>query len=111
MADSIQTEALGSDTYLITLVGSISFSNNQALQKELEKVLSEEPKRLLIDMSQVHFCNSQGFGDMLRAYTRLSRDGGHFGMIGPTPEIRKVLEITKFAKIIEIHATREEALG
>ncbi len=109
MDDLIRVEAVDRETYLMTLNGSISFSNNQVFQQALDSILAEDPKRLFIDMSAVRFCNSQGFGDMLRAYTRLSRSQGSFGLIAPTQEIRKVLEITKFSKIISIYGSRAEA--
>lgn len=111
MADAIEVEALGSETFLLTVSGSISFSNNQDFQEALEGILVQDPKRLLIDLSSLDFCNSQGFGDMLRAYTRLAKTSGAFGLISPTPEIRKVLEITKFSRIIEIYPSRDAALA
>lgn len=110
MADTIRVEVLAEGCYLVVLSGPVSFSNNQALQAALDNVLAAEPGRLYVDMSAVSFCNSQGFGDLLRAYTRVKRTGGVFGLIAPTPEIRKVLDITKFASIIEVFPDREAAL-
>lgn len=109
--DVVDIEKAGDGAFVVKVSGSLSFSTNQAFKEALDEVLGKEPTRLLIDLEAVTFCNSQGFGDMLRAYTRLAKNGGNFGLIAPTAEIRKVLEITKFANIIEIYPSRENALG
>jgi anti-anti-sigma factor len=110
MADTIQVEVTSPGTYLVVVDGSISFSSNRDFQAALETVLSHQPDKLVIDLSSVHFCNSQGFGDLLRAYTRQAKNGKTFCLIAPTPEIRKILEITKFLSIIEVYPNREAAL-
>lgn len=109
--DTVNVETVGDGTHVVRVAGSISFSSNQAFKDALDGVLESDPQRLLLDFSEVNFCNSQGFGDMLRAYTRMLKAGGRFGLISPTPEIRKVLEITKFARIIDIYVSMEDALG
>lgn len=111
MGDVIQIEVTSPGTYLLTVDGSISFSSNKDFQAALEEVLSHHPEKLVIDLSGVHFCNSQGFGDLLRAYTRQAKSGKHFGLVAPTPEIRKILEITKFLRIIEVFPNRDAALA
>ena len=110
VSDSVKVEAVGEDTWLVTVKGSLSFSTNQTFKEALDEVLGNSPTRLLIDMTEVTFCNSQGFGDLLRAYTRLVQSEGRFGLVAPTSEIRKVLEITKLSSIIEIHPSVEAAL-
>jgi anti-anti-sigma factor len=103
-------EVTNPGTYLVIVEGSIAFSNNKDFHAALDDVLSQQPENLVVDLSNVKFCNSQGFGDLLRAYTRQAKTGGRFGLVSPTPEIRKVLEITKFSRIIEIYSCREAAL-
>jgi anti-sigma B factor antagonist len=111
LKDLISVESVGDETWVVTVTGSISFSTNEEFRAAIEKVLEEEPGRLLINLEDLRFCNSQGFGDMLRAYTRMAKSGGGFGLISPAPEIRKVLEITKFAKIIDVYPTVDAALA
>lgn len=111
MHDTIQIEVTSPGTYLISVDGSISFSCNKQFQSALDEVLAQEPEKLVVDLSGVHFCNSQGFGDLLRAYTRQAKTGKGFGLICPTPEIRKILEITKFLRIIEVYPSRDAALA
>ncbi len=109
--DSVRVEAVGDDVYIVTVSGAISFSTNQSFKDALDQVLSHDPRRLVIDLEKVSFCNSQGFGDMLRAYTRQVKSQGAFALVAPTLEIRKVLEITKFARIIEVYPDRQAALA
>lgn len=109
--EAVKIEAIDGETWIVTVNGSISFSTNLVFKDALDEVLSNSPGRLLIDLTSVTFCNSQGFGDLLRAYTRMVKVEGRFGLVAPTPEIRKVLETTKFSSIIDIHASREAALA
>lgn len=110
MIESIDVEAVAEGTFILTVVGSISFNANQKFKEGLNGVLAQSPDRLLIDLSKVSFCNSQGFGDLLWAYTSLAKAHGSFGLIAPSPEIRKLLEITKFATVIDVFPSRSAAL-
>jgi anti-sigma B factor antagonist len=76
----------------------------------LHKLLEEDKKNVVIDLSDVKFMNSSGLGMLISAYTTMKNGGGNLKLANATEKIQSLLMITKLITIFENYDSLEEAL-
>ena len=93
----------------VSVRGEIDLYTAPQLQEELSSALNAEPERLLIDMSQVEFCDSTGMNVLLSALKQAKEQGGMLELAGPRPAVRKILQVTGLDSVFTVHDTTEAA--
>ncbi len=63
----------------------------------------------LVDLHQVRFLNSSGLSILIGLLTRFRNAGGEFLLVSPSPDLRKLLVITRLEAIFSIAASIEAA--
>jgi anti-sigma B factor antagonist len=92
------------DHTVIALAGEIDLYTAPRLQSELTSALSsEEPVRVIVDMSAVEFCDSTGMNVLLAAHRLAAERGGEFALAAPRPAVRKILEVTGLSAVFTVH--------
>lgn len=76
----------------------------------LHKLLSENKKNMVIDLSSVKFMNSSGLGMLISGLTTVTKDGGKLKLANIGDKIESLLMITKLITIFDTHESVEEAL-
>ncbi|MEW2555450.1 STAS domain-containing protein [Streptomyces zhihengii] len=65
---------------------------------------------LVLDLGEVHFCDSSGFNALLRLYRRAVLDGGGaFALVSPPEQVRRLLALTGGEASIPVHPSVERA--
>jgi anti-sigma B factor antagonist len=80
------------DTPLIEAHGDIDHSNCGAVEVALSNALDEGDVVVLMDLRHVAYIDSGGLSVLLSGVRRL-RDRGWLGVVGPNPNVRRLLEI------------------
>lgn len=91
------------DPYLVIgLSGALTLGPGlQALQAEVRKALDgSTPKGLLLDVSEVSVVDSAGLGELTVIYSVASRKGCPLVLVGVTPHIRHILEVTRLDALL-----------
>jgi anti-sigma B factor antagonist len=76
----------------------------------LHKLIGEDKKNIIIDLSGVKFMNSSGLGMMISGLTTMKREGGHLKLANVTEKIESLLIITKLITIFETYESIDEAV-
>lgn len=89
------------DAVLVRLCGELEVTTADILRDCLERVVLTGPTRLVLDLSELDFCDSAGLA-VLVEWQRRSRDGG-FELVlrSPGRHIRSLLEITLLTGMLE----------
>ncbi|WP_084962711.1 STAS domain-containing protein [Thermoactinospora rubra] len=96
---------------LVAIVGEIDLYTAPRLQAEFTRLLQEGPRRVVIDMSGVEFCDSTGMNVLLSALKRTKEQGGALEVASPRPAVRKILQVTGLDSVFTVHdAVPEELL-
>jgi anti-sigma B factor antagonist len=61
-----------------------------------------EVKRLVINVSELEFCDSTGLGTMLGALRRMREGGGEFSIAGAHGTVLRLLQITGLDSIVPL---------
>jgi anti-sigma B factor antagonist len=79
----------------LIVAGELDMETAGALEQHVTGILSDaHPRRLIIDATDVRFCDSSGIHALLRARDSAHRHGAAFVLCNPVGVTRRTLEIT-----------------
>ena len=81
------------------------------LEDKLHEIRNHSASKMLVDLSGLTSIGSTGLGFIVSVFRSVvSRPYGRFIVAGPTPRVRKVLDVTRLSEIIPITADVDSAL-
>lgn len=93
---------------VLDLSGEVDLSTAPMLQEMLTQV-TDNSKHLIINMADVTYMDSSGFGTLLAVTRSLRPLGGSVHLTACSSSIERMLQITRLYTLFGIHATEEEA--
>ena len=112
MAELEIKERQAGDVTILDLSGSIRIGEGAiALRDAVRKLISEDKKRVLLNLGGVGYMDSSGVGELIANYTSLSRDGGQLKLLNLTDKIQSLLVITKLLTVFDTYENEAEALS
>ncbi len=102
-------EKRGNYTYIKILGEKLDTFLAPALKSELVILASDREKNLIMDLSNVKYCDSSGLSAILVA-NRLSKNSdGTFVLVGLQDAVRRLINISQLDSVLNIADTIEEA--
>ena len=71
---------------------------------------AEDVNKLIIDLSEVEYCDSSGLSAILLAFRILQSNEGHIRLASPQKNVRTLVEISQLDRILPLKSTVEEAI-
>ncbi len=96
---------------IVKAAGRIDGSNSQQFQDDLEAVIDDGDRAVVMDLEQLSYISSSGLRAMLLIARKLQRQQARFALCSLSESIREVFEISGFDRIIAVHAARSEAVA
>lgn len=97
---------------VLDLVGKvIQGDESTALRDRVRKLVAAKKTKILLDLKQVTFIDSTGAGTVVACYTTARAARGDLKLVHPSDAFRKLLQVTRLDKMLEMHAAEEEALA
>lgn len=82
----------------------------QELEELRREVLEQSDSRVIIDLSRVTRIDSAGLGQLMSCYSHLVKNRGALKVLNPTPEIKKLLDMTGISTLIHTFQDEQEAV-
>ena len=103
--------SLNLDTQLLVVVEEDSIDAARAVQfKDRMRELSKNPaSRIILDLSRVEFLDSSGLGAVVASMKQLTGDK-RMDLVGPSPSVGKVFQITGLDTVFRTIPSRDAAL-
>lgn len=86
----------------LSLRGEIDMSNVDALATQLDAALADSTRRMVVDLSEVAFCDSLGFSTLIRCWRAATDSGREFVVARPAPPVRRIMEMMGINAVIDI---------
>ncbi len=99
------------DIPVLDVVGEIDIYTTPQFKEAVGKVIDEGKRGIIINMAEVSYMDSSGFGTLLSATKRLRPLSGSLHLVGSNEAISRMLQITRLNTIFGVHRTEEEALA
>lgn len=92
--------------------GKITIGEGDVLMRdEIQKLLAEDKKSLVLDLSGVSYMDSAGVGELVSVYTSVKNRGGELKLSGLTKKIKDLLSITQLMTIFDTYEDVDQAIG
>jgi anti-anti-sigma factor len=96
---------------IVTVAGEIDVDSATAVRDRLFECVEQGSTKLVIDCSELDFCDSTGLNAFLAGRLRAQAAGGAVHLVGVQPAVARVFEITGAVQGFTFHETLAEAVG
>ena len=84
----------------LRLAGELDLSTAPELNAAIDRLTAEGERHLLLDLSELTFCDSTGIAAFVRGDNRAAADGGWLRVTGATGRVARVLQVTGLAEVL-----------
>ena len=111
MSDVIESVVRQDEGIVVRLVGEIDLNHSPQFHQRLVELCNENPRRLILDLSDVQYIDSSGVGSMVDIFRRLKKKQFTMILVNPSARVRALLEITRLDEFFTMATTADEALA
>jgi anti-sigma B factor antagonist len=83
---------------------------DRKLMSAVADKLAAGERRFVLNLRHVSFIDSPGIGEIVGAYTRVTRVGGTFRICEASPRVNEVLKATNLDSVLELFEHESDAL-
>lgn len=98
------------DIALFRVKGYIDTQTCSEMLTQITRVLREGIYHLIVDMSQVNYVSSAGWGVFVGEIKGIRENGGDLKIVEMIPEVHDVFEMLEFNRILDAYESLEEAI-
>ena len=80
------------------------------LHNRVRALVESGKSKLLINLAEVSYIDSGSLGELMGAYTTVSKAGGSLKLLRPQERTRHLLEVTQMESLFEVFQDEREAL-
>ena len=96
---------------VFTLSGQLAYEDGTRLLREaLTAAVADGARSCLLDLRQVTYLDSGGVGLLVAMFRHVTRRGGQFKLLHPSPAARRVLGISQLTRVFDIFDDEGDAL-
>lgn len=86
----------------LTLTGRFDAFETEAFRSTVDPLLAGDTTSISLDLSEVHFIDSSGLAELVRAMKHCREAGGELTLVRPSDPIVVILELTRLDAAFEI---------
>ena len=98
------------ESIILRLRGAVDASTTSVLEDNLERCMRDKPRYLVIDLSDVVYISSSGWGVMVKHMRQFHEQGGQMVLAGMSEVIYKIFRDLGFEPLIPHYISAERAL-
>lgn len=96
---------------IIRIEGNLDTQTSTEAQEELERIVDDGARKLLIDFADLAYISSAGLRVLLVTAKKLGTDQGEMRMCNMNDVVREVFEVSGFSTIFKVFPTDSEAMS
>jgi anti-sigma B factor antagonist len=94
---------------VLSAYGELDLHIAPELQDRLDAAVENGASLVVLDLSRVTFIDSMALGVLLGVVNRLRQGGGNLRLVVPSPELRRIFEVSLLDRVFTLDGSREEA--
>jgi len=100
------------DVTILDLSGDITIGKGDVeLRKEIADLVTQDRKKILLNMKKVQFIDSSGIGEIVRSFTTVQKNDGQLKLLNLESKVRDLFTITRLITVFESFENEKEALN
>src|SRR4029078_456737 len=106
----IDERAVG-EVKVLDIKGKVTVGEgNELLKDKVNSLVNQGYKKIVLHLEGVPYIDSSGLGEIVSAYTTVSRLGGSMKLVNLTARIKDLLAITKLLTVFETFDSEGDAI-
>jgi anti-sigma B factor antagonist len=104
-------ERTAGNVVVLDLSGQITITKgDQLLKDKINSLVHQGNKKILVNLAGVTHVDSAGLGELVAAFTTVTKAGGGMKLVNLTTKLRDLLAITKLLTVFDTFESEQEAL-
>jgi anti-sigma B factor antagonist len=99
-----------SNILLLSVSGKVRAGEVAPLEREMKRLSSGPPAKLILDVHAVDSVDSSGMGTLIRGRNEIIQRGGSIVLIGVTERVSMIIKISGLADLFPVAADQTEAV-
>jgi anti-sigma B factor antagonist len=108
---TVSDERLDSTTHVVSVRGEVDLFTAPEFKNHIVAAIDAGRALVIIDLSETTFIDSSSLGVLISAQRRLAGRDGRLVVVSEVEAVLNTFRITGLDSVIEVLATREEALA
>jgi anti-sigma B factor antagonist len=104
------TQRKANDVTILDIEGKITIGVGDVAVRDAVQTALAGGKSILLNMAKVSTIDSAGVGELVSAYTTVTKRGGKLKLVNLPAKVNDILQITQLITVFEIHDDEMEAL-
>ncbi len=97
---------------ILDISGRITLGEGNVALRELVRELADKgQKRIVLNLAEVHYVDSSGIGELVKAHTTLRNQGGQLKLTNLSQRVHDLLQLTRLASVFDIYNDEEKAIA
>lgn len=107
---NIETRKKG-DIVIVDFEGRLAVGvGDELLPKLVEQLLTEGNKKILLNLSDMDYIDSNGLGELVQSLKTSKRFGASLRLLKPQDRVRKTLRLTNLLPMFTVYETEGDAV-
>ena len=107
---NIETRKKG-DVVIIDFQGRLAVGvGDELLPQLIEQLLDEGHRKILLNLSEMDYIDSNGLGELVQSLKTSKRFGAALVLLKPQDRVRKTLRLTNLLPMFSVYETEGEAM-
>jgi anti-sigma B factor antagonist len=98
------------DICIIKCIGNIDSDAYSGLKEVFDKLMREKKYKIVVDLSDVNFISSTGWGIFIGSLQKIRSGGGDLRLAAMTEEVENIYNMVNFGELLLSYDTIEEAI-
>ena len=99
------------DVKVLDVSGQITIDQgHMQLKDKINSLVGQGSEQILINLGSVTFVDSTGLGELVAAFTTMSKSGGQMKLVNVTKRINDLLIITKLVNVFDTFDNEQAAI-
>lgn len=107
----IDASEMGDGIVILKVDGHLDSVSSTALEKKLNDAVEQSKMRIVVDLADVSYISSGGWGVMVGRIGTVQERGGDVVVVGMTPEVQDVYELLGFSDVLTSFARLDESVA
>ena len=110
MSIRLNTRRIG-DVNVIEVVGRVTLGEgSSALCAAVCDLVARNQMKILLNLGDVPYIDSSGIGELVSAYSAVTKSGGQFKLSNLTQRVKRLLKISRHDMLFDIHDEESAAI-
>jgi len=105
-------ERSAGDVKILDITGRITMTQGEGVLKDrIHSIAQQGHAKILVNLAGVDYIDSTGLGELVGAYTTVTRAGGKLKLLNITKKMHDLLAITKLLTVFETFDSEQDGIA